>query len=202
MGHGAFSRRSLQVKQQRSSLLRCTVHEDGHPVFLLLALGLSCPGIQGQRYQMTARFRDSNITHPEMGQRLELECVTPLDYSNVFWFHQDKGGILHFIVFISFWSETTFEGYQKTSTYFEASKEDKFYRLVVKSFTSQDKGTYFCIMNSYQMLYFGPGQPAFFPETSEDKELNFCCDIFIWVLLALACLLLVIALAVTIMLCQ
>ncbi|KFQ35234.1 T-cell surface glycoprotein CD8 alpha chain, partial [Mesitornis unicolor] len=172
----------------------------------------------------------SNITHPEMGQRLELECVTPLDYSNVFWFHQDKGGILHFIVFISFWSETTFEGYQKTSTYFEASKEDKFYRLVVKSFTSQDKGTYFCIMNSYQMLYFGPGQPAFFPvcslgstraghntscghfsgpflfsipaETSEDKELNFCCDIFIWVLLALACLLLVIALAVTIMLCQ
>ncbi|XP_010192653.1 PREDICTED: T-cell surface glycoprotein CD8 alpha chain-like, partial [Mesitornis unicolor] len=176
-------------------------------LLLLLALGLCCPGIRSQRYWMTARFRDSNITHPditppEMGQRLELERVTPRDDSGVFWIRQDKGGILHFIVFISFSSETTFEEYQKTSTHFEASKEDKFYQLVVKSFTSQDEGTYFCIMNIYQMLYFSPGQPAFFPDTTEDKVLNFSCDVFIWIRLALVCLLLILTLSLSMILCQ
>ncbi|KFV58226.1 T-cell surface glycoprotein CD8 alpha chain, partial [Gavia stellata] len=144
----------------------------------------------------------------------------------------DKAGTLHFIVFISSLSRATFEGNKKTSTHFEAMKDSKVYRLVVKSFTPQDEGNYFCLMNSNQMLYFSPGQPVFFPvtttaaptapapttqcgvtekdscvktpdpESSKEKKLNFFCDIFIWVPLAGACLLLLIALAVTVVLCQ
>ncbi|KFQ35235.1 T-cell surface glycoprotein CD8 alpha chain, partial [Mesitornis unicolor] len=167
------------------------------------------------------------ITHPEMGQRLELECVNPKDDSGVFWVRQDKGGILHFIVFTTSLSRNTFVGNAKESTRFEASRQGRFYQLVVKSFTSQDEGTYFCIMNSNQVLYFSPGLPAFFPvattaapttlatttqhniteedpclKTPETTEFSFSCDIFIWAPLAGACVLLIIALAVTIVLCQ
>ncbi|KAM7112359.1 T-cell surface glycoprotein CD8 alpha chain isoform 2-T2 [Ciconia maguari] len=202
-------------------------------LLLLLALGLCCPGIYGQRYKMTARFRDSRLTHPQVGQRLELECVTPKEDSGVFWVRLDKGGTLHFIVFISSLARATFEGNHKTSTHFEAKKVGSSYQLVVKSFTPQDEGNYFCLMNSNQALYFSPRQPAFFPvtttaaapttptpttqhgitkkdpclktpdpETSKEKELNFFCDIFIWVPLAGTCLLLLTALAVTVILCQ
>ncbi|NWU85733.1 CD8A protein, partial [Onychorhynchus coronatus] len=171
------------------------------------------------------------ITQLRVGQRLELECQTDRD-SGAFWVHQDKSGTLHFIVFISSLSKTTFKGNQRTSTRFEASKDNRFYRLVVKSFTQQDEGNYFCLMNINQMLYFSPGQPAFFPvtttvaptttrpttqhdittkdplletldpETHTEKELNFFCDVVIWVPLAGTCLLLLIALAITIVLCQ
>ncbi|XP_074003198.1 T-cell surface glycoprotein CD8 alpha chain [Numenius arquata] len=181
---------------------------------------------------MTVRFRGRSTTHPQVGKRLELECLTPKEDSGAFWIRQDKDGSLHFIVFISSLSRTTFNGNEKTSTRFEASKDGKFYRLVVKSFMLQDEGNYFCLMNSNQVLYFSPGQPAFFPvtttaapttpapatqrgitekdpcprtpdtETSKEKETNFFCDIFIWVPLSGACLLLLLALAVTITLCQ
>ncbi|KAF1497362.1 T-cell surface glycoprotein CD8 alpha chain, partial [Megadyptes antipodes antipodes] len=199
---------------------------------LLLALGLCEYGHGGQEHQMRVRFRDSSITHPQLGQRLELECLTTNDDSGVFWVRLDKDGTLHFIVFISSLSRITFAGNKGTSRRFEATKTRRFYQLVVKSFMPQDEGNYFCLMNSNQMLYFSPGQPAFFPvtstaapttpaptmqrgitekdpclktpnpETIKEKELNFFCDIFIWVPLAGACLLLITALAVTIMLCQ
>ncbi|KAM6346003.1 T-cell surface glycoprotein CD8 alpha chain-like [Podargus strigoides] len=199
-------------------------------LLLLLALGLCCPGIQGQ---MKVKFRDSSITHPRKGQRLELECESINKDSSVFWVRLDKGGTLHFIVFISYLPRTTFERNERTSRRFEAGKDGKFYRLVVKSFSQQDEGNYFCIVIRNQVLHFSPGQPAFFPgqqhlhptsltsakmssspffnqsqksyesqETRKEKELNFFCDIFIWVPLAGACLLLLIALAVTVMLCQ
>ncbi|XP_009998579.1 PREDICTED: LOW QUALITY PROTEIN: T-cell surface glycoprotein CD8 alpha chain [Chaetura pelagica] len=211
-------------------------------LLLLLALELCCPGIRGQRYQLTARFRDRNINHPREGEQLELECLTNRDDTGMFWIHQDMGGTLHFIVFISSLSRTTFENDKKTATrfqaeatHFQAWKEGTIYRLVVKSFTPQDEGTYFCLMNNNQMLYFSSGQPAFFPvtttaapttavpttaptnqtditqdpclkspapDTSKEKELNYFCDILIWVPLSGACFLLVLALAITIMLCQ
>ncbi|XP_009867827.1 PREDICTED: T-cell surface glycoprotein CD8 alpha chain-like, partial [Apaloderma vittatum] len=202
-------------------------------LLLLLALGLCCPGIHGQRDEVIARFRDSSTKHPQLGQRLELECVTFKEDSGVSWVRQDKGGTLHFIVHISSMSQTTFEGIKRTSTRFEARKHRRsIYGLVVKSFTLQDEGNYFCFSNSNQMLSFSRGQPVFFPvkttvapttlepttqsaitqkdpclvtphpETSEEKELNLSCDIFIWLPLAGTCLLLLIALAVTVTLCQ
>ncbi|NWI68395.1 CD8A protein, partial [Todus mexicanus] len=174
----------------------------------------------------------NTITHPLEGQRLELECVSPKEDSGVFWIRQDKSGTLHFIVFTSALSRTTFEGNRRTSTRFEATKENGFYRLVVKSFKPWDEGNYFCLMNSNQVLYFSPGQPAFFPvitttapttqvptaqsgatekdpcpktsdaETSKEKENSIFCDIIIWIPLTGACLLLLIALSVTVVLCQ
>ncbi|NXI57033.1 CD8A protein, partial [Chloroceryle aenea] len=136
----------------------------GSPALLLfLALVVCCPGIHGQNYEIAIKFRDSKTTHPQMGQRLELECRTTKKDSDMFWIHKDKSGILHFIVFISSLSQTTFEGNQKTSMRFEARKSDRTYYLVVKSFQPQDEGNYFCLMNSNRILYFSPGQPAFFP---------------------------------------
>ncbi|KFP76982.1 T-cell surface glycoprotein CD8 alpha chain, partial [Apaloderma vittatum] len=168
----------------------------------------------------------------QLGQRLELECETFKEDSGVFWVRLDKSGTLHFIVYISSLPRATFKGNERTSTRFEARKDGSIYRLVVKSFTSQDEGHYFCLLTNSQMLYFSPGQPAFLPvittpaptraapttqsaitkkdpcletshpETSDEKELNLSCDIFIWLPLAGTCLLLLIALAVTVTLCQ
>ncbi|NXU92598.1 CD8A protein, partial [Xiphorhynchus elegans] len=135
---------------------------DGSPaLLLLLALALCCPGIHGQHYKIKVKFSDS-ITHLQVGQRLELECQTDKQ-NGAFWVRQDKSGTLHFIVFISSLSRAFFAGNQKTSTRFEASKDKTSFRLVVKSFTQQDEGEYFCLVNTNQMLYFSKGQPAFLP---------------------------------------
>ncbi|XP_030348613.1 LOW QUALITY PROTEIN: T-cell surface glycoprotein CD8 alpha chain [Strigops habroptila] len=226
------SNAATQAKRERSSLLRCTVPKEkmaGAPaLLLLLTLGLCCPGIHGQRYEMKIR----SATQPQMGQRLDLRCESSNEDSGVYWVHQDKAGTLRFIVFISSLSRTTFAGNTRTSKRFEAGKDSMFYWLVVKSFMPQDEGNYFCLININQVLYFSSGQPVFFPvtttvahttpaptiqrgitkrdpclkttdtETSKEKELDFLCDIFIWVPLTAACFLLLIALAITVILCQ
>ncbi|NXG04992.1 CD8A protein, partial [Sakesphorus luctuosus] len=130
-------------------------------LLLLLALGLCCPGIPAQQYELKVRFHNS-ITQLRVGQRLELECQSYND-TGVFWIRQDKSGTLHFIVFINSLSQTTFEGKNRTSRRFKAIKDSRFYRLVVRSFTSQDEGNYFCLINFNLMLYFSHGQPAFLP---------------------------------------
>ncbi|NWR74356.1 CD8A protein, partial [Centropus unirufus] len=177
--------------------------------------------------KMTVGFRDRSITHPQLGQRLELQCESSKEDSGVFWVRLDKDHTLHFIVYISSLPRTVFQGNQQTSPRFEATKDRRFYRLVVKSFTSQDEGYYFCLMNSNQVLYFSQGQPAFFPviptvapttqraitendsclktqdqDFSDQNVMTLFCDIVVWVPLAGACVLLLIALLVTILLCQ
>ncbi|XP_058693905.1 T-cell surface glycoprotein CD8 alpha chain [Poecile atricapillus] len=197
-------------------------------LLLLLALGFCCPGIFGQSLQIKVKS-PNDINQLRVGQKLELECRADKD-SGAFWIHQDRSGNLHAIVFINSMARVTFQGNQKWSSRFEASKHNTIYYLAVKSFTPQDQGKYFCVMNLNQMLYFSPGKPVFLPATTvvapttpeptpkhgitEDpnlstpdperiqEDLNFFCHIFIWVPLAGACLLLLIALVITIVLCQ
>ncbi|NXH23808.1 CD8A protein, partial [Myiagra hebetior] len=196
-------------------------------LLLLLALGLCCPGIRGQSLGMKVRS-PKDITQLRVGQKLELECQTDKD-TGTFWIHQDKSGTLRFIVFINSMSRATFSRDQR-SPRFQASKHNTNYLLAVNSFTPQDEGNYFCMINFNQMLFFSPGQPAFLPVTTvapttrgptpkhgttEDpnpktpdperrmkEELDFSCHIFIWVPLAGACLLLLIALVITTVLCR
>uniref|UniRef100_A0A8C3MHP7 Uncharacterized protein n=1 Tax=Geospiza parvula TaxID=87175 RepID=A0A8C3MHP7_GEOPR len=199
-------------------------------LLLLLTLAFCCPGMDGQSLQIKVRS-PKDISQLRVGQKLELECHTDKNHG-ASWIRQDRSGTLHFIVFINSISRATFEGNLKTSTRFEASKDSTIHRLAVKSFTPQDQGSYFCVMNFNQMLHFSPGQRAFLPGQQHlppasptkstttpsflstrrcqkyhqaqgaQEDLNFFCHIFIWVPLAGACLLLLIALAITIMLCQ
>uniref|UniRef100_A0A8B9SIZ4 T-cell surface glycoprotein CD8 alpha chain n=1 Tax=Anas platyrhynchos TaxID=8839 RepID=A0A8B9SIZ4_ANAPL len=202
-------------------------------LLLLLSLGLCCPGAQGQRITVTAKFYNSKTTHPQSGEPLELECTNSQD-SGVTWIREDKDGTLHFIVYISTLSKPTFKENQMTSSHFGTFKSGKSYRLTVNSFKAEDEGIYFCTIKFNQVLYFSSGLPAFFPvtttaapvktvppttpgsqvtkrdvclqsheaETSKEKELNYLCEIFAWVPLTGACLLVLLILVITIVLNQ
>ncbi|NXM46831.1 CD8A protein, partial [Gymnorhina tibicen] len=126
-------------------------------LLLLLALGFCEYGHGGEKRFMQYK----TITYLQLGAHLDLTCRISGEDTGVAWVHQDNVETFKFIVFISPLSGATFEGNQKTSTHFEARKEDVFYHLVVKSFTPQDEGNYFCIKYINKELYFSPGQLAF-----------------------------------------
>ncbi|XP_030918918.1 T-cell surface glycoprotein CD8 alpha chain-like [Geospiza fortis] len=199
-------------------------------LLLLLTLAFCCPGMDGQSLQIKVRS-PKDISQLRVGQKLELECHTDKNHG-ASWIRQDRSGTLHFIVFINSISRATFEGNLKTSTRFEASKDSTIHRLAVKSFTPQDQGSYFCVMNFNQMLHFSPGQRAFLPVTTAgapstpapitqgsttegdsclktpdpgsrmQEDLDSFCLVFLWLPSAGLCLLLLQLLATTIVLHQ
>ncbi|XP_052537389.1 T-cell surface glycoprotein CD8 alpha chain-like [Tympanuchus pallidicinctus] len=201
-------------------------------LLLLLSLGLCCTGAQGQRNKMEARFLNRNLKHPQEGQQLELECLPYNKFLGIHWIHLGKDGNLHFIVSSTPIPRNTFQGNKITSPKFEARWTGNFYWLVVKNFTTQDEGTYFCTSNINQELHFSSGQPAFFPVTtaaptthtattqssqdsmkdnsqqgphagiSNKNTLKSICDLFLWVRVAGIGLLLLTAITITITHCQ
>eukprot|EP00076_Gallus_gallus_P020691 XP_015141440.1 T-cell surface glycoprotein CD8 alpha chain-like [Gallus gallus] len=224
-----------KVQRERSPTLRCTTPRTmaaSPALLLLLSLGLCCTGSQGRRDAVVVWFVPRNMKNPQEGQRLEMECSPKNSDNGASRIRQDKDGKLHFIVYISMLSRTTYSGNENTSPNFEASQKGNSYRLVVKNFRAQDQGTYFCIANINQVLHFSSGQPAFFPVTTEapttpaattqsrhiskndtshqslhpgtsrENSLTFCCDIVIWINLAGACLLLLTAITITTRHCQ
>ncbi|NXD96931.1 CD8A protein, partial [Chaetorhynchus papuensis] len=203
---------------------------DGSPaLLLLLALGL-CEYGQGDGEKRFMQYK--TITHIQLGEQLNLKCHISGEDSGVVWVHQDNIETFKFIVFISPLSRATFVGKQKTSTHYEARKEDVFYHLVVKSFTQQDEGNYFCIKYIDKEMYFSRGQLAFLsattvlapttpgpptqcgisekdsclktpdPDRRMQEDLGYFCLVFLWVPLAGLCLLLLQLLAITIVLCR
>uniref|UniRef100_A0A669PIZ0 Ig-like domain-containing protein n=1 Tax=Phasianus colchicus TaxID=9054 RepID=A0A669PIZ0_PHACC len=201
-------------------------------LLLLLSLGLCCTTAQGQSNTLEARFLNRNMKHPQEGQRLELECLNYERNRPIFWIRLDKGGNLHFILSSTQSYPSTLQEAVKTAPNFEALRRGNSYRLVVKSFRTQDEGTYFCIQYINQVLHFSSGQRAFFPgattaattthtATTQSSQLTkkdssqqgsnagknkdtprFYCKMVMWVNLAVTCLLLLTAITITITHCQ
>uniref|UniRef100_A0A8C0U638 T-cell surface glycoprotein CD8 alpha chain-like n=1 Tax=Cyanistes caeruleus TaxID=156563 RepID=A0A8C0U638_CYACU len=163
-----------------------------------------------------------DINQLRVGQKLELECWADKDIG-AFWIHQDKSGKLHAIVFINSISRVTFQGNQKwrlqlplgsweTPSQLESRRAGEICFIVcpymlnssisltattVVAPTTPEPTPKHGITEDPNLNTLDPGNLNAGRE-GEGKDLNFFCHIFIWVPLAGACLLLFIALVITI----
>uniref|UniRef100_A0A8C0FWP7 T-cell surface glycoprotein CD8 alpha chain n=1 Tax=Chelonoidis abingdonii TaxID=106734 RepID=A0A8C0FWP7_CHEAB len=194
-------------------------------LLFFLSLTLCCCRSQGQGSKMSVRLRNGG-SPLVLGNKVELECVFSghgLSDSGVSWMLQHGQSAPQFILFITSLGRVAPTENGKPPVRFEAKKESNIYRLTVKSFQEQDQGNYYCIVNHNQRLHFSsgialhlPGQhqphpisapsawagaPAF-PLPPSPKGLDLYCHLYIWVPLASACVLLLIALLATITICQ
>uniref|UniRef100_A0A8C3SDU1 T-cell surface glycoprotein CD8 alpha chain n=1 Tax=Chelydra serpentina TaxID=8475 RepID=A0A8C3SDU1_CHESE len=153
-----------------------------------------------------------------------------LSDSGVSWMRQNRDSAPEFILFITSLGRVASTENGKPPARFKAKKESN-YRLTVTSFQEQDQGNYYCIVNHNQRLHFSSGIPLYLPgqhqphpisapcflvlplpttastwnqmsNKAPKKGMDLSCDFYIWVPLASACLLLLIALLATITVCQ
>ncbi|XP_044875599.1 T-cell surface glycoprotein CD8 alpha chain-like [Mauremys mutica] len=173
-------------------------------LLFFLSLNLCCCRSQSQGSKMSVRLR-SGSSPLALGARVELECLISdhnLSNSGVSWMRQHRDSALQFILFISSLNRVASTENGKPPARFEAKRESNIYRLTAKSFQEQDQGNYYCIVKHNQRLHFSSGIPLHLPAKAPKKGLGLSCDFSIWVPLASACLLLLIALLATITMCQ
>ncbi|XP_029766514.1 T-cell surface glycoprotein CD8 alpha chain [Terrapene carolina triunguis] len=173
-------------------------------LLFFLSLNLCCCRSQDQGSKMSVKLR-SGGSPLTLGAPVELECVisgSGLSDSGVSWMRQHRQSAPQFILFVTSLNRVAPTDNGKPPARFDAKKENKNYRLTVKSFQEQDQGNYYCIINHNQRLHFSSGISLHLPAKAPKKGLDLSCDFYIWVPLTSACLLLLIALLVTITVCQ
>ncbi|KAG6925384.1 CD8a molecule [Chelydra serpentina] len=172
-------------------------------LLFFLSLSLCCCRSQSQGSKMSVRLH-SGGSPLTLAAPLELECVISghgLSDSGVSWMRQNRDSAPEFILFITSLGRVASTENGKPPARFKAKKESN-YRLTVTSFQEQDQGNYYCIVNHNQRLHFSSGIPLYLPDKAPKKGMDLSCDFYIWVPLASACLLLLIALLATITVCQ
>ncbi|XP_053886303.1 T-cell surface glycoprotein CD8 alpha chain-like isoform X2 [Malaclemys terrapin pileata] len=173
-------------------------------LLFFLSLNLCCCRSQDQGSKMSVKLR-SGGSPLTLKAPVELECVISgpgLSDSGVSWMRQLRDSAPQFILFITSLGRVAPTENGKPPARFDARRENRNYRLTVKSFQEQDQGNYYCIVNHNQRLHFSSGIPLHLPAKAPKKGLGLSCDFYIWVPLTSACLLLLIALLATITVCQ